>query len=446
MPKQITIPRLGWSMEEGVLSGWLKSAGDRVAVGEALFVLEGDKAAQEVESFDAGVLCIPSDAPQPGDKVLVGQVIGFLLAEGETAPTTCGNKSTQPPDDAVAAIPMVGERLARAAGPAARRLARGLGIDLNAVPTPDPTGRLLVEDVQRAASSAAYTPKAQAIASPRARRLAMALGVDWRQLAGTGRGGRVRERDVVARSAQPGACGAVDSLPPAPGSFHPASRTRRGLAQRMFAGAHQAAPVTLTTKVDAAALVALRRRWRADGDAPIVPSYNDILVKLAAITLKELPYLNACWHAEGIWAYDAIHIAVAVDTDAGLLAPVINHADQLSLPQIAERSRELVGQARAGKLTQRQLQGGTFTITNLGMFDIDCFTPILNLPQAAILGVGRIVREPVVRGEMVVPGETLSLSLTFDHRVVDGAPAARWLQRLAQWIQRPGDELLRGQD
>jgi pyruvate dehydrogenase E2 component (dihydrolipoamide acetyltransferase) len=445
MPTEITIPRLGWSMEEGVFSEWLKSAGEQIAVGEMLFVLEGDKAAHEIESFDAGVLCIPSDAPRPGDTVKVGQVIGFLLAGGEIAPSSVGGARAEPAPIAAApqAIPPIASR---AAGPAARRLARKLGIDLNSVPTPDPTGRVLREDVSRFAEKMAskktgYAPEVSRVATPRARRRAKETGVDWRNLPGTGREGRVRERDVVAHSTEADATRIA--APPTPGRFQRASKIRLTLAQRMLAGVRQAAPVTLATKVDASALVALRNQWRTNEDAHIVASYTDMLVKLAALALQEMPQLNACWHDDGIWTYDAIHIAIAVDTESGLMAPVIPDADKLSLLQIAVHSRELVAQARAGTLNQSQLQGGTFTITNLGMYSIDAFTPVLNLPQAAILGVGRIVKEPVVRDDAIVVGETLSLSLTFDHRVVDGAPAARWLQRLTQLIEGPGEWLSR---
>lgn len=407
MPTEITIPRLGWSMEAGVFSEWLKSAGEHVAAGEMLFVLEGDKAAHEVESFEAGVLCIPGDAPRPGDPVKVGQVIGFLLGEGELAPTTIGGAAAPPPPSAA---------------------------------SPQPVDATASQDVDTSHSpSADLATGVLSIATPRARRRAKELHVDWRSIRGTGREGRVRERDVLTHSTK--AAATLIDVPPAPGRFQRASRVRLTLAQRVLAAVQQAAPVTLTTQVDAHALVLLRNQWRANENSHILPSYTDMLVKLAAVVLKELPQLNACWHDGGIWTYDAIHIAVAVETESGLMAPVMSDVDKLSLAQIAERSRELIAQARAGTLTQSQLQGGTFTVTNLGMYGIDAFTPVLNLPQAAILGVGRIVREPVVRDDAVVVGTTLRLSLTFDHRVVDGAPAARWLQRLTQLIQCAGESL-----
>lgn len=209
---------------------------------------------------------------------------------------------------------------------------------------------------------------------------------------------------------------------------------RRTIAQRMLAAVHHTAPVTLTTKVDASALVVLRSEWKAAGDVDPLPSYNDILVKLTATVLREHPELNACWHNGGIWTYDEVNVGVAVDTEPGLVAPVIRDADKLSLKQIAECSRALTEQARTDTLSQSQLEGGTITVTNLGGFGIDTFTPIINLPQAAILGIGRIIREPVVREDRIEVGHTLRLSLTFDHQVIDGAPAARWLEQLCTAI------------
>ena len=410
MPIELTSPRLGWSMEEGVFGEWLKTDGEHVRAGDMVYVLEGEKAAHEIETLDEGILCIPPDAPQPGDAVLVGQVIGFLLTAGEAPPASVRRERVTAPPTAEAPAP------SSAASPeAAAAVARG--------PAPAQRGR-----------------RTKVAASPRARRRAQELGVDWTQLRGTGRNGRIRERDVLATAdARPSAAlPAPRELPPtAPGRRQPVSGIRLTIAQRMLAGVQQTAPVTLTTKVDASALVALRKRWKGSESPGAVPTYNDMLVKLVAVALGDVPELNACWYAGGVYLYDAIHIALAVDTPSGLLAPVIRNADQLGLSQIAERSRTLSEQARAGTLAAEDLQGGTFTITNLGMFDIDSFTPIINLPQAAILGVGRIVQEPVVREGRIEVGETMALSLTFDHRVIDGAPAARWLQRLNGLIRSP---------
>jgi pyruvate dehydrogenase E2 component (dihydrolipoamide acetyltransferase) len=447
MPMEIRVPRLGWSMEEGVFVEWLKAEGDSVSAGDQVFVLEGEKAAHEIESFDSGVLCIPADAPQPGETVHVGQVIGFLLAPGESRPATVRSSQMTPPDRA--ASPAAMQRNAapattstRVAGPAARRLARQLGVNLDSISTPDPTGRVTSDDVRRAADASlgaqAATPtELRRFATPRARRKAQELGVDWHRISGTGRRGRIRERDVTTYAFQTGARVAPPDAPAAPGRLQPLSAMRRTIAQRMSAGMQQTAPVTLTTKVDAAELVALRARLKAESSADTAPSYRDILVKFVAETLPECPLLNACWRDNGVFLYDEINIAVAVETPQGLMAPVLRQVPNFSLREVSAQSRALIAQAQAGALTASQLQGGTFTISNLGMYEIDFFTPVLNLPQSAILGLGRIVREPVVRQDRVVVGETLGLSLTFDHRVLDGAPAARWLQGLAQRIRQP---------
>jgi pyruvate dehydrogenase E2 component (dihydrolipoamide acetyltransferase) len=300
---------------------------------------------------------------------------------------------------------------------------------------------VLSDDIHRAAHARRSSPAVQVVATPRARRRAQELQIDWTKLTGTGRDGRVRERDVVVSNELQGNHVSSEFPPIVAGQHQPATRLRKTLAQRMLAGVQQTAPVTLTTKVDATALVAWRTHRKEHAGGRIVPSYNDMLVKFATLALVEVPELNACWYRDGIHLYDSIHMVIAVDTDAGLMAPVISDAQKLTIDEIATQSRTLIEQARAGSLTRTQLQGGTFTITNLGMFDIDAFTPVINLPQAAILGVGRIVREPVVRGDAIVIGETLTLSLTFDHRVIDGAPAARWLQRLSQLIQQPHETL-----
>ena len=449
MPHPITVPRLGWSMEEGVFAEWLKAPGELVRSGDLIFLLEGEKAATEIESLDSGYLCIPGDAPQSGATVKVGEVIGFLLVEGETAPTTVRISPTTTTPVAVlqtpasATGPGMTSPTQRAAGPAARRMARELGIDLNCVVTPDPTGRVLCDDVQRAAigqgqRTAATGNVTGPIATPRARRRARELGVDWTRLTGTGRNGRIRERDISAEPIENAAntlSPAAEIPPTEPGRHVPASKLRRIIAQRMSAGVHLAVPVTLSAKIDAESLVTYRERLKTESRNGFVPSYNDILIYHAALTLRELPDLNACWYRDGIHSYDDIHIATAVDTPDGLLAPVVRDADRLALHQIADRTRQLVAQARSGQLSQNQLSGGTFTISNLGMYGIDTFTPVINLPQAAILGVGRIVDEPVVRNSQLAIGKTMNLSLTFDHRVIDGAPAARWLKRICERLE-----------
>ncbi len=379
MAVEIVVPRLGWTMEEGTLVEWLKRDGDAVRPGDPLFVLEGDKAAETIEATDTGLLRMSQASPKGGDKVKVGQVIAHLVAAGEEVPA---GGPRQPP---VATFKP--------------------GADVPRSPQP----------IANVASSAETRGR---VASPRARRVARELGVDWQKVPGTGRNGRVRERDIRATA------GTESS-----GRLVPHTNIRRLIAARMVAGVTQAAPVTLTTKADATNLVA--RRASLDCQ----PSYTDLIVVLTAAALRQHPMVQAQWREDGLFVPSCVHIAVAIDTDRGLLAPVLSDADRLPIQEIVARSRELVTQARAGKLKPEQMRDATFTVTNLGMFGVDAFTPIVHLPQSAILGVGRVVREPAVVGDAVVPRDMLTLSLTFDHRVIDGAPAARFLDAIRRAVE-----------
>jgi pyruvate dehydrogenase E2 component (dihydrolipoamide acetyltransferase) len=226
------------------------------------------------------------------------------------------------------------------------------------------------------------------------------------------------------------------------------SGVRRITAMRMAESAHTAAPVTLTTEADATELVRLRGQISADlaGTDMRAPSYNDLLTRLMALALLEHPALNATLSEDAIVQHPAVHIGIAVDSDRGLLVPVIRDAHSKSVQTIATESAQLIAQARAGKAAAEDLRGGTFTITNLGMYEIDAFTPIINLPECAILGVGRIIARPVVideQAETIAVRKMMALSLTFDHRIVDGAPAARFLQRVKHSIEHPYAWLMR---
>jgi pyruvate dehydrogenase E2 component (dihydrolipoamide acetyltransferase) len=387
MPIPISVPRLGWNMETGVFVEWLKADGAAVKPGDAVFRLEGEKATEDIESLDAGTLRIPASGPKTGDTLVVGAVIGYLLQPGEAASSvwparsasgaTHGNEQHGEPESARAREP---EPLAD------------------------------------------FTEDRTAI-TPRARRRAKQLGVDASRLRGTGRNGRVRERDVAAvSSVKPEAAGVTAA--------------RLAIAKRMVESHQTTASVTLTSVVDATNLVNLREQFKAAGRDP-VPSYTDFLVKFAAVALQKHPLLASRWADTGIVPAASIDIGVAVDTETALLVPVVRDVPALGLREVAARSRELIDRARTGELSARDIGGACFTITNLGAFGIDAFTPIINPPECAVLGVGRIERRPVMDGDRVVGRELVTLSLTFDHRIVDGAPAARFLQTLAQCVENP---------
>jgi pyruvate dehydrogenase E2 component (dihydrolipoamide acetyltransferase) len=446
MPREIVIPRLGWSMDEGTFVGWLKADGDMVRAGEPLFELEGEKGVQEIEAVDDGVLKIPPQSPAPGAVVTVGTVIGFLAAPGEVVPTLGNGEASA---KSAPSAPPKGPP----AGPAARRVARRLNVSITEVHGSGPGGRVSVEDVQRAVepkraatgnpATSEATGGGSAVASPRAKRVARELRIDWTTLVGSGSGGRIRECDV--RAAAEGTSALASSANIAAGRRTPISRRRRVIAQRMTASRQQTAPVTLTSRVNAANLVNLREQFKALGDSAGMPSYQDIIVKLVAGALQRHPLLAARWEEDAIVlpAADAIHIRIAVDAESGLVAPVIRNVAALSIGEIAAASRRLIERSQSGRITAAELEDGVFTISNLGAFGVDAFTPIINLPEVAILGLGAIRREAVVADDgRVVACHQMTLSLTFDHRVVDGAPAARFLQDVATAIANPSAWLL----
>jgi pyruvate dehydrogenase E2 component (dihydrolipoamide acetyltransferase) len=411
----ITIPRLGWNMEEGTFGGWLKRDGDPVRPGEPLFTLESEKATEEVEGLDAGFLRVPADGPKAGDRLTVGTVIGYVVSSvSEPVPAATKVRAA-----AAAAEPV--------ASPSVRHLARQRGIDLRDVRGTGPGGRISGDDLapQRPAGPERERSE-QPRSSPRARRAARELGVDWKTLPGSGRNGRVRERDVRAADTIPTGTGVVPITP-----------IRRTIASRMLESQRTTAPVTLTTTADATNLVNVREQFRAAADSRVVPSFTDFLVKLAAVALTKHPHLAGQWTEQGICLPTGIHVGVAVDTDAGLLVPVVHDVPALGLRQITASTRELVDRARTGRLTATDMQGGCFTVSNLGAYGVDAFTPIINPPECAVLGVGRIAKRPAVVGDAILPRDQVTLSLTFDHRIVDGGPAARFLQTLAQAVENP---------
>jgi len=443
MAVEIVMPRFGWTMEEGLLAEWTKKDGEAVAVGEVLFTVESDKALNEVESFETGVLRIPPGSPPPGSVVKVGALLAYIVQPGEAAPFEAEAAvslavAVQGREQAEAAHPAkpparsvepVGKR---AISPRARRVAAELGVDFTQLGGSGHTGRIIERDI-RAASAKRPAP-AEVRASPLARRAAAELGVNLEHLAASRPGRRLERADVEA-AAQ--AATQAPSMADRPSL--PITAARRVIAERMMAGAHTTAPVTLTTEVDATELVRLRAQLKNDPAAAAqpIPSYTDLMAKLVAHALGEHPALNA--GLEGA-AGGPVHIGLAVDTERGLLVPVLRDVATKGVRQIAQAAAALIARARAGQLTADEMRGSTFTLTNLGMYEIDAFTPIINLPECAILGLGRIVAKQVVvdaAAERVAIRQMMFVSLTFDHRRIDGAPAARGLQRIKQLIEQP---------
>ena len=450
MAIEIVMPRLGWTMEEGVLVEWLKQDGDSVSVGDMIFTVESDKALNEVEAFEEGILRIPPNSPSPGTTVAVGGLLAYLVQPGEAIPVSppaVPAKVTSAPATSVPATLVDSKSNGHsitAISPRARRVAGELGVDWTTIKGSGRTGRIVERDVRAALVAQPTTPDLFPViepveVSPVARRAAKELGVDLAALGTQMNGKRITRQDVERAAA-------------APPQFHspfasqgdtriPISRTRNTIAERMAASSNTTAPVTLTTEVDATELVKLRKQLKGDNPAGRpVPSYNDLLAKLCSVALAEHPMLNARFEGDEIVQSAAVNIGLAVDTERGLLVPVIRDVAAKNLRQIAGESAALIEATRAGTMQADSLSGGTFTISNLGMYEIDAFTPIINLPQCAILGVGRIVPKVVVidaESEQTAIRHMLFISLTFDHRLVDGAPAGRFLQRIKQFIEQP---------
>jgi len=468
MPFEVVMPRLGWNMEKGSLGGWLKQDGNHVEMGEIIFTVEGDKATQEIEALESGILRIPSDSPPPGLEVPVGTRLAYILKPGESLPTGFVSEPAGPEVVTPAAKPAVpaSTQLADEAdqpapsgyrnriSPRARRVAGELGVDWTALRGNGRSGRIVERDVRQAAAAArtglTAEPAAERI-SPLARRLAAELGVDVDRLAAELPGKRIERADVEAAARARITPAAVTpqepSAPPAhaptaPGQpaevAVPITAVRRTIAARMAASSQQTAAVTLTTEADATDLVKFRATLHHGGGLTPLPSYNDLLAKIVARALLQHPALNARLDGETIFQVATVNIGYAVDTDRGLLVPVVRDVQEKSLRQIAAESAALIERARAGQARVEELQGGTFTLTNLGPYEIDAFTPIINLPECAVLGVGRIVARQVVvdaDASQVAIRHMVYLSLTFDHRLVDGAPAARFLQTVKRYIE-----------
>ncbi|MEM7537590.1 MAG: 2-oxo acid dehydrogenase subunit E2 [Chloroflexota bacterium] len=469
MAVEILLPRLGWDMTEGIFGEWLKEDRASVQPGDLLFTVEGDKATQEVESMDTGILHIDPNGPQMGNTVAVGTLLGYIAHPSERVnfPTPTANIETQSKHSlenlalGPRGFPAYSARISsgdsrKFALPRARRVAAELNIDWTQLEGSGQTGRIVERDVRAAIerqSEAILAPtvptqdESRVKTTPIAMRMAAEAGIDLMELAAQKPGQRIKREDVeqaiAVRDAAVGDIAVSDTAEaPAADSDEerlPITNIRRLIAQRMHHSVQTTASVTLTTEADATELVALRQQLKTTYEPRglVVPSYNDLLIRLVAVALQEHTLLNAVWDEEHIVIQKAIHIGLAVDTEAGLLVPVVRDAQTKSVRKIATETATLIKQTQSQTIRPHDLQGGTFTITNLGMYNIDAFTPIINLPQCAILGVGRIVEKPAVHNGGIVPRHMMTLSLTFDHRVIDGGPAARGLDCIREFVEAP---------
>jgi pyruvate dehydrogenase E2 component (dihydrolipoamide acetyltransferase) len=420
------MPKLGLTMTQGKVVKWLKQDGEQVEQGQPLVVVMSKKITYEMEAPASGVVRIVA---QPKEARKVTEVIGFILEPGEPIPEV----------DEVTPFPAVGApKVAETApppaarapeeplrevrsSPAARRLARELGVDITRVPGTGRDGRITESDVQRF-----YEEQSRVLASPLARRMAEEEGLDLSQIEGTGPGGRITEEDVLC---------ALKAPEVAPPEAIPFAGMREAIAEQMVHSLQTMAQITLTSKADVTELRATREALRKRWECKI--SYTDLLVKAVATALREHRLLGARLEGDEIVLPTEINVGVAVALEDGLIVPVIRNVDRMTVPEISDRIKALARRARSDELSVDQVTGAVFTITNLGMYGVDAFTPIINPPEVAILGVGRITEELAWVNGQVTPRSKVVLSLTIDHRVVDGAPGAAFLQTLVQFLEHP---------
>ena len=444
MATTITMPKWGLTMKEGKLSRWFKKEGDPVEAGEALFEVETDKITNSVEAPAGGVL-FQIVVPE-GETVPVQAVVGQIAAAGEqperieggiVAESAAGEEPETQKKEAAEAAPKGGFVPAT---PIARRLAKEKGIDLSLVAGTGPKGRVTEQDVLDFKESEPEGPAA----SPQARALAEKLGIDLGDLTGTGEGGKITKIDVL-RAVKPGGAAPQKSAASAAGAGPAARQTipmegvRKLVAENMHASLQNAAQLTCFVEFDATEMVRFRDMVRAKyrRDETFKLSFNDIIALAVSRALKVHPIMNSTLADETITLHDQVNLGIAVALENGLIVPNVKAADTKPLTVLAREIRDLAGRARKGGLTMDEITGGTFTITNVSMLGMDGFTPILNPPETGILGVGRAVEKPAVYNGEIAIRTMMTLSLTFDHRVVDGAPAMTFLRALADMLENP---------
>jgi len=417
MEEVVLMPRLSDTMTEGVIAGWHKQIGDSVKKGEVLADIETDKATMELESYKDGVLLY--QGAKAGEKILVNDLLCIIGQQGlDIAPIVAALKGGA----------------ASASAPAAPTTVTPTTSTTQSIPTPSAT---VVAPV-----SAQVVNEGRIFASPLAKKIAKEKGIDLKFVKGTGEHGRITRTDLenytpgntssVARVAAPRNSNFVGQV-----SFvdTPVSQMRKTIARRLSESLFTAPHFYLTMKINMDATIAARTV--VNETAPVKISFNDFIVKAVALSLKQHPKVNSSWLGDIIRENHHVNIGIAVAVDEGLLVPVLRFADGLSLDEISASVKDFAKKAKDKKLQPSDWEGSTFTISNLGMFGIDQFTAIINPPDACILAVGGIAQEPVVKNGQIVPGNVMNVTLSCDHRVVDGATGSAFLQTLKSYLEEP---------
>ena len=407
----VTMPRLSDTMEEGTVASWLKNVGDSVEEGDILAEIETDKATMEFESFNEGILLYIG--LQEGESANVDDLLAIIGPAGTDVSAVAANFSVT----ATAATEPTSKEVVKETAPVVKETPKAEPVTV-ATPVANTNGRLHI--------------------SPLARKMANEKGIALNQLVGSGENGRIIKRDVenftpaVANSAS-----TAKFVPTGQEDFEEIknSQMRKTIAKRLGESKFTAPHYYLNVEFDMDNAMAFRAQYNTVPDTKI--SFNDIIVKACALALRQHPQVNSQWFEDRMKLNNHVHVGVAVAVEDGLVVPVVRFANEQSLPQIGAAVRDFAGRARNKKLTPQEMDGSTFTVSNLGMFGIESFTSIINQPNSAILSVGAIVQKPVVKNGQIVVGNTIKLTLACDHRTVDGATGAQFLQTLKGYVENP---------
>ena len=449
MATSIVMPQMGYDMREGTVVRWHKQEGDPVARGDVLADIETDKATVEYEAFTAGVL--RKIVAQEGVAIPVGDLIAVITAPDEPLPEdillpgepTMESAQSTPAEAAeltqqplIAAPSRDGEVRA---SPIARRLARERGIDLSRITGTGPGGRVVEQDVlgyqEPSPAEVTAPPTGQVRASPIARRLARERGIDLARITGTGPGGRIIEQDILGYEEIAPAQAPV--VTPQAGQRVDLSRMRQTIARVTSDSKREAPHFYITSELDMTKAMELRRDINDAVTAEQRVSVNDLIIKACAVALGRYPKFNAFFQGDHLLMNPSINIGIAIALEAGLIVPGINDCQTKTLLEVAAASSDLVNRANSGTLRNEEYSGTTFSISNLGMFDVDSFNAIIYPPHAAVLAVGTVKEQPVARGGQVVVAQMMKATLSVDHRVADGAEAAQFLMEIKRLLENP---------
>ena len=436
MAKEVIMPKVDMDQETGTVVEWRKRNGEYVNAGEVILVIETDKVAVEVESPGSGIL--QGISAGPGDVTPIGTVIAYLLAEGEGLPhkQQPASGSDQKSPDSKDEMPN-----RQTATPLAKNMAAAHGLDLSTIVPSGKGSKVTKADVEaRLVSESSERMEGKVYASPAARRVARESHVELNLVPGSGPKGRIQTSDVITFTEQRERTELLVETPTSEAEVIPLTGIRRTIAERMTANYQNIPHIKFTSRVIMSDFEAARNKLNElakRSDAQKI-SATAMFVKLVAVTLAHHPYLNSSLRSEGILLHQEINVGVAVALENGLIVPVVKNADKKGMAEIASEVNDLSARARAGKLVNAEVKGGTFTISNLGPFGIEQFDAIINAPEAAILAIGATQLEAIPDDEGVIRAyPVLRMTLSADHRVVDGAVAARFMADLKTILEAP---------